>query len=234
MNALPKNLQIPPASALVAAGMSALTAAMASTVTRPGGKRKSARKNNSKIIAGALVASSLALPTAKANASPILDNLYDTGSGAFIADFRTTNPVNQFSYSIPINYDDRNLILDTASPLGYNCNPTNNFGEVLMYCRAIPGDQTNSGFLGFNLDLEALGWSAGTSMQDLVDRYGTSPQNISFELDNASTERGVLNLPSTLYPPTPSSVPIPATVYLFLSGLLGMAGISRKNKLKAS
>ena len=195
--------------------------------------RQTLQKNLQKTLALALIAGGL-MASNIANANPILDNLYDTGSGAFIADFQTTNPVNSFSYSIPINYDDRNSILDTASPEGYKCNPINNFGEVLINCRAIPGNQTNFGFLGFNLDLEALGWSAGTSMQDLVNLYGTTPQDITFNLDSFTEERDVLNLPSNLYANQVSSVPVPASLYLLASGFLGLAGISSRKKQSLS
>ena len=189
------------------------------------------KKNNLKsMVACALIALGVALPATKANANPITQEYYDTGSGFYGADFQTTNPVNSFSYSIPINFSDRNLILENFSPLGYNCNALDNFGQVKMNCRAIPGDQTSSGFLGFNLDLQALGWGAGTSMQDLVNLYGTSPQGITFETLGGFTEKDVLQLPSILYASQVSSVPVPGSLYLLVTGLVGFAGFVRGGK----
>ncbi len=193
--------------------------------------RKTLQKNLQKTLASALIAGGLlASNTTNATTLPINGELYDTNSGGYVFGFQTTNPVNSFSYETPINFSDKGLILDTTSPEGYNCNAIDNSGKVLVDCTAIPTYQTSSGIGGFNLDLQALGWDAGTSMQDIVNLYGTSQYTATFNDVYNFTETGILNLPNGLYANQVSSVPIPASAWLFGSGLLGLVGVGRRKK----
>lgn len=79
---------------------------------------------------------------------------------------------------------------------------------------------TSITYLGGNADLLALA-NAGSGIQTATFQF-TSPQSLTDLFETSST------ISSTSFSGSISAIPVPAAIWLFGSGLLGLAGIARR------
>ena len=107
-----------------------------------------------------------------------------------------------------------NTITNTwESPVSGDLTVINNFGSN-------NGSELDFGYLSGSIE-----WANGSVMSDLT--LNLSPLQDSFTFDGAAD--GIGN-PFVVYGHAVSSVPVPAAVWLFGSGLLGLVGVARRKK----
>ncbi len=172
--------------------------------------------------------------------SPIKAELYDNNGYAFyFHTYSGTNgdismPVNSYDILTPIMFEDKSSLVSYWGPEGYNfpCDycyqKDQDSGQMRILRNPYPGFQTAEGVIGFEFDLQVLGWSAGTTTADIVNQYGTVSADIYFFLTNGDDARTTINFPNIYALQNISAVPLPPALPLFLFGLLGLVGLSKK------
>jgi len=119
--------------------------------------------------------------------------------------------------------DVSNLILQTTDGSGFNATLSGIIGTPASK------SGTNTTYYGAYADQAGLALTAASTLYAITSQSG-QPNGTSFSLGTASLAGtiGAANLTLNFAGNTVSAVPIPAAVWLFGSGLLGLAGVGRR------